>query len=79
MASQDPPLVPRPERLDPGRHDYERILAAHAEAITAGQNIYRDPSTGLMVFTSAALLERGWCCERGCRHCPFDPVQRPIT
>jgi hypothetical protein len=26
---------------------------------------------GLMVFTSEFLLKRGYCCERGCRHCPF--------
>lgn len=26
---------------------------------------------GLMVFTEAYLLLRGYCCERGCRHCPY--------
>ena len=26
---------------------------------------------GLMVFTTAFLLKRGYCCERGCRHCPY--------
>jgi hypothetical protein len=26
---------------------------------------------GLMVLTSEFLLKRGYCCERGCRHCPF--------
>lgn len=25
----------------------------------------------LMVFTAAFLLKRGYCCERGCRHCPY--------
>ncbi len=70
-APDGAPLVPRPERLDPAHHDYERILAAHAAAVAAGEALYRDPTTGLMVFTSATLLERGWCCERGCRHCPF--------
>ncbi len=24
-----------------------------------------------MVFTEAYHLRRGWCCESGCRHCPF--------
>jgi iron complex transport system substrate-binding protein len=24
-----------------------------------------------MVFTSAYLLRRGYCCDRGCRHCPY--------
>jgi hypothetical protein len=24
-----------------------------------------------MVFTEAYLRERGYCCESGCRHCPY--------
>jgi uncharacterized protein DUF5522 len=24
-----------------------------------------------MVFTKTYLLKRGWCCESGCRHCPY--------
>jgi hypothetical protein len=27
--------------------------------------------SGLMVFTAAFLGRRGYCCERGCRHCPY--------
>ena len=27
---------------------------------------------GLFVFTAAFLLKRGYCCESGCRHCPYD-------
>jgi len=26
---------------------------------------------GLMVFTERFLLRRGYCCESGCRHCPY--------
>jgi hypothetical protein len=26
----------------------------------------------LMVFTAHFLLRRGYCCENGCRHCPYD-------
>jgi hypothetical protein len=26
---------------------------------------------GLFVFTSFYLLKRGYCCESGCRHCPY--------
>ncbi len=33
--------------------------------------IYRDPSTGLSVLTVTAHLERGTCCDSGCRHCPY--------
>jgi hypothetical protein len=24
------------------------------------------------IFTSEFLLERGYCCGNGCRHCPYD-------
>ena len=27
---------------------------------------------GLFVFTSTFLIKRGYCCESGCRHCPYD-------
>jgi len=26
---------------------------------------------GKMVFTAAFLSKRGYCCESGCRHCPY--------
>jgi Family of unknown function (DUF5522)/Cysteine-rich CWC len=26
---------------------------------------------GLMVFTAACLLRRGYCCGSNCRHCPY--------
>ena len=26
---------------------------------------------GLYVFTEVFLLKRGYCCESGCRHCPY--------
>ncbi len=26
---------------------------------------------GFMVFTAAYLLKRGYCCQSGCRHCPY--------
>jgi hypothetical protein len=26
---------------------------------------------GFMVFTEAYHLKRGYCCESGCRHCPY--------
>lgn len=27
---------------------------------------------GLIVFTEAFHLKRGFCCGRKCRHCPYD-------
>ncbi|MEP7202097.1 MAG: DUF5522 domain-containing protein [Ilumatobacteraceae bacterium] len=46
-------------------------MARHGRAVTAGSPCYEDPSTGLTVFTAAFLAERDYCCDSGCRHCPF--------
>ncbi|RYG20191.1 MAG: hypothetical protein EOO07_05345 [Chitinophagaceae bacterium] len=27
---------------------------------------------GLMVFTAAYHLKRGYCCKNKCKHCPWD-------
>jgi len=63
--------APHPTRLDPRRPDYAAIIAAHDAAQDAGHRSYLDPSTGLVVQTRAAHLERGSCCNSGCRHCPW--------
>lgn len=31
---------------------------------------------GLFVFTAAFLRKRGYCCESGCRHCPYQEPER---
>jgi hypothetical protein len=64
--------VPKPSRFDPARADYEPSMAAHAEAVADDAPGYSDPTTGLFVMTAAYLRERGWCCDRGCRHCPYE-------
>jgi len=40
-------------------------------AVASREPSYRDPVSGLAVFTAAFLAERGWCCGSGCRHCPY--------
>jgi hypothetical protein len=49
----------------------KEILAAHEAAMASGEPGYTDPATSLFVFTAAYLADRGHCCERGCRHCPY--------
>jgi Family of unknown function (DUF5522) len=63
--------LPHPSRLDPARPDYLEIIAAHEAAMAAGERTYLDPATGLIVLTRTAHLERGSCCQSGCRHCPW--------
>lgn len=71
------PLAPRaltdphPSRLPLDHPGRERALAAHAAALEAGEAGYPDPATGLFVLTAQFLADRGTCCERGCRHCPY--------
>jgi len=33
---------------------------------------------GLMVLTARYLLRRGYCCDQGCRHCPFDELPKDL-
>jgi hypothetical protein len=49
----------------------DEILAAHAQAVEAGDAGYSDPDTGLFVLTAAFHVKRGTCCGNGCRHCPY--------
>jgi uncharacterized protein DUF5522 len=36
-----------------------------------GEDFYWDGP--YMVFTAAYHLKRGYCCNSGCRHCPYSP------
>ena len=49
----------------------EEIARRHNAAVEAGEPCYEDPGSGLSVFTATFLADRGYCCESGCRHCPF--------
>lgn len=48
-----------------------RQLAAHDRAVQRGEAGYIDPLTGLFVMTAKYLGDRGFCCGKGCRHCPY--------
>jgi hypothetical protein len=65
--------VPHPKRV---RRDADRaeILRRHAAAIDRGLPVYTDPVSALTVFTADFLARRGYCCDSGCRHCPYVPL-----
>jgi Family of unknown function (DUF5522) len=68
----DRPLAePHPDRLSPDDPAYPQIVEAHAEALRAGHDTYADPRSGLTVLTAGYLARRGYCCDSGCRHCPY--------
>ncbi len=62
---------PHPSRLAPGHAHRDEILARHRASLDANLPTYRDPVSGFSVFTARFLAGRGYCCESGCRHCPF--------
>ena len=62
---------PHPDRLARDHPHYEAIVRAHGAALQAGADTYVDPSSGLTVLTAAYLAGRGYCCDSGCRHCPY--------
>jgi len=47
-------------------------MRRHGAAVDRNEPSYRDPVSGLTVFTARFLAERGYCCESGCRHCPYE-------
>jgi len=62
---------PHPMRFPVAHRRYAEVIDRHAEAVAAGSPTYRDPVSGYQVFTAASLVERGSCCDTGCRHCPW--------
>jgi len=42
---------------------------ADEEPLKEGEDFYREGQ--YIVFTEKYLKKRGYCCESGCRHCPY--------
>jgi hypothetical protein len=38
------------------------------------EDYYLSPD-GKMIFTEAYHLKRGYCCNKGCLHCPYDGIE----
>lgn len=71
MVPRQDPLTPHPDRFPPDHPRYDEVLSMHRRAVAAGQDMYRDPDSGLYVLTAQYHLNRGRCCQSGCRHCPY--------
>ncbi|MBX7138086.1 MAG: hypothetical protein K1X83_08890 [Oligoflexia bacterium] len=50
-------------------------LKLHEEACKRQERSYSDPKTGFIVLTAVEHRARGYCCESGCRHCPYKNEQ----
>ena len=60
-----------PAKFDQTNPMYEKIMAAHDSAVSAGLTEYKDPKTGFSVMTEPFLIAKGFCCKNDCRHCPY--------
>jgi hypothetical protein len=47
----------------------ENATVAKQEKFVEGRDYYFE--NGFFVLTEHFLLKRGYCCENGCRHCPY--------
>ena len=63
--------VPHPRRLSAHHPQRAEILRRHDAALEGSVPVYADPVSGFSVFTADFLAARGYCCESGCRHCPY--------
>ncbi len=57
----------KPENLDV-KSSFERKVEPPGEDLDTEDFYYEGP---YMVFTAAYHLKRGYCCNSGCRHCPY--------
>ncbi len=48
------------------------IAANSPPPLIEGEDYYCEGPT--IVFTASYLLRRGYCCDNGCRHCPYNAV-----
>ena len=46
-----------------------------ADDLIPGEDYYEE--NGLLVFTARYHLKRGYCCNSGCHHCPYDENGHP--
>jgi hypothetical protein len=70
---------PLPARYSPRHRGFAEGMDRHAAAVAQGRPAYPDPVTGLAVFTARFLADRGYCCDSGCRHCPYVDAPRRRT
>ena len=62
---------PVPTRLTGDSQTRAEVLSRHDAAMERSMPTYIDPTSGFSVFSAGFLAARGYCCESGCRHCPY--------
>jgi len=51
--------------------DEEKLGTEDKMDLIEGIDYYIDENSGYLVFTEKYHLNRGYCCESNCRHCPY--------
>lgn len=57
------------KKEDYTNEDLSINLSATELPLEEGRDFYME--RGYVVFTASYLRRRGYCCESGCRHCPY--------
>jgi hypothetical protein len=57
--------------------DSGKAAASSPPILIEGEDYYCEGPA--IVFTAKYLLRRGYCCESGCRHCPYEFVESSTT
>jgi hypothetical protein len=65
-----------PKEMD-NNYDAEDTDAPHEQDAVLQEGLDYYFENGLMVLTASFLARRGYCCERGCRHCPYGYTKQP--
>jgi hypothetical protein len=60
------------KKEDYTNEDLSINLSATELPLEEGRDYYLEK--GYVVFTAHYLRRRGYCCESGCRHCPYTAV-----
>ena len=62
---------PHASRLPSDHPAFDEISRRHEAAVADNVPTYVDPASGYSVFTARFLARRRYCCNSGCRHCPY--------
>ena len=57
----------------PSRSSHSRGGQSQSSELVDGEDFYYEGA--MMVFTARYHLRRGYCCQSGCRHCPYGEVR----
>ena len=55
--------------MDEKQFEKGKLLIPYSLNLIPTQDFYIE--NGLYVFTEHFLIKRGFCCDNGCRHCPY--------